>query len=68
MRWLHCIDTNNEKTKLINEKLSNEKLVECIKEQNQWFLINCEKVISTFENKPRKQFGAVIEVDNEHFN
>lgn len=51
----------------MNEKLSTEEITDFIKEQNGE-LTDCNmKVVSIFENKGRKNFGAIIEVDSEQF-
>lgn len=51
----------------MNEKLTDQELSERIKEQNE-DLSDCDmKVISVFENKRNKTFGAIIELDSEHF-
>ncbi len=61
--------TKKPKIKIVGMKkrLSEENLIESIKEQNQ-NLINCDiKVIKVFENRIYKDIGAIIEIDNESF-
>jgi len=63
-------DSSKLKIKIIgmSDKLSEDDLVETIKAQNEFLKNRDVKVITIFENKKDRKFGAILEIEKEFYN